>query len=130
MRFIDINRINFLAGVETSLRDICQYNCIEEDPCWTHGEQFTTPFDKQSLFKEKEIAAAFFNIFADAKSPFHKENLFEACQEIAWEYVCTRFGIDALGSEKLVSLVNKEFSTSASVFIGTGLDGNAYIFIE
>ena len=131
MRLFDVNRINFLAGVETSLRDVCLTNFCDEDPCETQGEQFTLPFDKKSLFKEKHIATAFFNIIAASKAPFHKENVFEACQEMAWQYVASRFGLDTLGfNEKLVSLVNKEFSTNASVFIGTGIDGNAYIFIE
>lgn len=136
MHFIDINKMNFLAGVETSLRDICFTNFCDENPCETASEQFSTPFDARSLSHERQAAAQFFDAL-----PMHapeifeylsSSNLFEVCQEMAWQYVACRFGLDTLGfNEKLVDLVCRQFNGSTrSVFVGTGLDGNAYIFIE
>jgi len=135
MHFIDINKINFLAGVETSLRDICFTNFCDENPCETAGEQFSTPFDARSLSMEKQTAAQFFDAL-----PMHapeifehlsSSNLFEVCQEMAWQYVACRFGLDTLGfDERITSLTLRQFNTSASVFIGNDINGEMRIFIE
>jgi len=136
MHFIDINKMNFLAGVETSLRDVCFTNFIDEDPIETEGEQYTLPFDSHELDMERQTAAQFFDALPqylpEVFDCFMSANQFEICQEMAWQYVACRFGLDTLGfDEKLVELVCRKFNGSTrSVFVGTGLDGNAYIFIE
>ena len=135
MHFIDINKKNFLAGVETSLRDICFENCTSGETQECHGEQYSTPFDARSLSHERQAAAQFFDAL-----PMHapeifehlsSSNLFEICQEMAWQYVATRFSLDTLGfDDRLVELTLRQFNTSASVFIGNDINGQEKIFIE
>lgn len=136
MHFIDINKMNFLAGVETSLRDICFENFVDEDPIETAGEQYQLPFDKHEISLERQHASQFYDslpeFLPDYFDRFMSANQFEICQELAWQYIVCRFGLDTLGiDERIIDLVFRRFNGSTrSVFVGTGLDGNAYIFIE
>lgn len=136
MHFIDINKINFLSGVETSLRDICFTNFIDEDPIDTEGEQYTLPFDSRELGMERQTASHFYDslpeFLPDYFERFMSANQFEICQELAWQYIVCRFGLDTLGiDERIVDLVFRRFDGSTrSVFVGTALNGDAYIFIE
>jgi hypothetical protein len=135
MHFIDINKINFLAGIETSLRDVCFTNLCENEPKETCGEQYSTPFDARSLSMEKQTAAQFFDALPEYAPEifenFINANCFELCQEIAWQYVATRFSLDTLGfNDRLVELTLRQFWTDASPHIGIDINGQEKIFIE
>ena len=136
MHFIDINKMNFLAGVETSLRDICFENFVDEDPVETSGEQYLLPFDKHEISLERQSASQFYDslpeFLPDYFERFMSANQFEICQELAWQYIVCRFGLDTLGiDERIVDLVFRRFNgNTRSVFVGTDLDGQARIFIE
>lgn len=136
MHFIDINKINFLSGVETSLRDICFTNFCDEDPVETAGEQYQLDFDPHEISMERQFASQFYDslpeFLPDYFERFMSANQFEICQELAWQYIVCRFGLDTLGiDERIVDLVFRRFNGSTrSVFVGTDLDGQARIFIE
>ena len=136
MHFIDINKINFLSGVECALRDICFTNFCDEDPVETCGEQYQLPFDKHEISSEMQSASQFYDslpeFLPDYFERFMSANQFEICQELAWQYIVCRFGLDTLGiDERIVDLVFRRFNGSTrSVFVGTDLDGQARIFIE
>ena len=154
MKILDVNRINFLAGVECALRDICT-NCTSSETQECHGEQYQANFYAPQLEKEKEAATMFFN-FLEQKAPkffgnFKRGNAFEACQELAYQYVLDRFrlsdsfrieenlpegfafddfggyGLDEICEDMIIN----HFSSNASVCIDKHIDdGKEYIFIE
>jgi len=136
MHPLDINKINFLAGIECALRDICFTNFCDEDPIETCGEQYLLNFDPHEISLERQYAAQFFDALPMYCDDIHEKmlngNQFEYCQDLAWQYIVCRFGLDDLGiDERIVDLVFRQFNgNTRSVFVGTDLDGEPRIFIE